>query len=337
MIIGIIWGLYLKISVAFILPVTVIVLYCGKYKRIIKIFFKQIIIFFIMFTFGLIYINVENDSYEKIYKLHEITEKAVVISEPQETNYRVKYTIKIVSNNNLNNKKFIIQLKKSAEKLQYDDLIKFNGEYNKPSVARNYGGFDYSNYLKTKQIHGVIEASEIKRLEQNEINFILQGINKFKNIIINNAKEIIRNSNVSGILIGILIGDTENIDDETVNDFKDSSLAHLLAVSGQHITYIIIAMGFTLKVSKVGKRSSYFISILAILLFTLLTGASAAVVRASFMGILVLFAKIVYRKPDIFSNLATASILIFINNPFAIYDIGLWLSYRWNFRNCFIK
>ena len=290
-----------------------------------------------MFAIGVIYINLENNSYEKMYQLQEITAKAVVISEPQETNYRIKYTVKIVSDDNLNNKKFIVQLKKSVEKLEYGALIKFQGKYSKPSVATNYGGFDYSNYLKTKQTYGVIEGAEVKVLEQKELNFISRGINKFRNIIINNSKEIITNSNASGMLIGILIGDTQNIDQETVKNFKDSSLAHLLAVSGQHITYVIIAIGFALKVSKVGKRNSYFISIVAIILFTLLTGASVAVVRASLMGILVLLAKIVYRNPDIFSNLATASILIFLNNPFAIYDIGLWLSYRWNFRYCIIK
>lgn len=290
-----------------------------------------------MFAIGAVYINVENNSYEKVYQLQEINANAVVISEPQETNYRAKYTVKIVSDDNLNNKKFVLQLKKSAEKLEYGDLVKLQGKYNQPSVATNYGGFDYSNYLKTKQIYGVIECTEVSVLKENELNFVSQGINKFRNIIINNSKEIITNSNVSGMLIGILIGDTQNIDENTVTDFKDSSLAHLLAVSGQHITYVIIAMSFALKVSKVGKRSSYFISIVAIILFTLLTGASAAVVRASLMGILVLLAKIVYRKPDIFSNLATAAILILLNNPFAIYDIGLWLSYRWNLGYCFIK
>ena len=116
-------------------------------------FFKQILVFALMFVIGISYIKIENNSYKEIYQLQEINAKAVIISEPQETNYRVKYTVKIVSNNNLNNKKFILQLKKSADKLPYGTLIKLQGNYSQPSVARNYGGFDYSNYLKTKQIY----------------------------------------------------------------------------------------------------------------------------------------------------------------------------------------
>ena len=300
-------------------------------------FLKQILVFLLMFIIGIVYIKIENNSYEELYKLQEISEKAVVISEPIETNYRVKYTVKIVGNTKLNNKKYILQLKKSAEKLPYGSLIKLEGEYSKPSVARNSGGFDYSNYLKTKKIYGVIEGKKVEILNSNEISFISRGINHFRNIIIINSQKITRSNNVSGILIGLLIGDTQNIDENIVNDFKNSSLAHLLAVSGQHISYIIIAMGYSLRVSKMGKRSSYFVSIVVIILFMLLTGASAAAVRAGVMGILILLAKILYRKPDIYSSLAVSILIIFLNNPFSIYDIGLWLSYRRNFGNCVIK
>lgn len=290
-----------------------------------------------MFVLGFSYIKIENASYEELYKLTKITAKAVVISEPQETNYRIKYTVKIVDNPKLNNKKYIIQLKNTEEQLQYGALIKIAGEYNKPNVARNTGGFDYSKYLKTKKIYGIIECSDIEIIENKNINIISVAINNFKNMIINNSKNIIENNNISGILIGLLIGDTQNIDEDTVTAFKNSSLAHLLAVSGQHVTYIIIAISFTLKVIKMGKRSSYFVSIFIIILFVLLTGASSAVLRAGLMGILILLAKILYRKADVYTSLALSSIIIFIINPFAIYDIGLWLSYRWNYRDCIDK
>lgn len=318
---------------ALILPIGIILLFFSKYKKIAKMFWRQILIFLLMFTIGVIYIKVQNNSYEELYKLKEINETAIVISSPQETTYRVKYTVKIVGDTEINNKKYILQLKKNTEKLPYGALIKIEGEYNSPSTSRNFGGFDYSDYLKTKQIYGVIEGTKVKIIEQDKLGFIFQGINGFRNIIINNSKEIIQNNNASGILIGLLIGDTQNIDEDTVNDFKNSSLAHLLAVSGQHVSYIIIAVGFALKVSKMGKRGSYFVSIVIIILFVILTGSSAAVLRAGIMGIIILLAKLLYRKADIYTSLAAAAIIIFLNNPFAIYDIGLWLSYRRNFRN----
>lgn len=45
------------------------------------------------------------------------------------------------------------------------------------------------------------------------------------------------------------------------------------------------------------------------------------------MGIIVLFAKIVYRKPDILTSISVSLLIILIDNPFAIKDIGLQLSY----------
>lgn len=321
---------------ALIFPVFIILMCFSKYRKMLKLFFRQLVIFMLMFGIGIVYINIENNIYDELYKIKEINENAIVISSPQETRYRVKYTVKIVGNTKLNNKKYILQLKKNAEKLEYGTLIKIRGRYNPPTTSRNFGGFDYANYLKTKKIYGIIEGSKVDVLEQEKLGFVLKGINNFRNIIINNSKEIMKNSNASGILIGLLIGDTQNIDENTVNDFKNSSLAHLLAVSGQHVSYIIITVSFILKLSKMGKRGSYFWSIVIIILFVLLTGASATVLRAGIMGIIILLAKLFYRKSDIYTSIAVSAIIIFLNNPFAIYDIGLWLSYRWYIRHYII-
>ena len=40
-----------------------------------------------------------------------------------------------------------------------------------PNVQRNYGGFDYSNYLKTLEIYGTINAENIEILKHNNSNF----------------------------------------------------------------------------------------------------------------------------------------------------------------------
>ena len=41
------------------------------------------------------------------------------------------------------------------------------------------------------------------------------------------------------IVLGVLLGDTSEIDEETREDFSQSSISHVLAVSGLHVSYII--------------------------------------------------------------------------------------------------
>ncbi len=278
-------------------------------------------IFLIMLVIGIIHIKYYENTYTEQYNLSEINEEAVVISEAKESKYKNKYTIKT------NNKKYIIELNKAEEILEYGDLIKIEGEYQKPQISRNYKGFDYSKYLKSKNIYGIIKASRIDVVEKHYINVVFELINKFRNIIIGNLQKVIEDENASGLLIGILIGDTDYMDEEITQNFKNSSLAHVLAVSGQHISYVILAISFALRISKLGRRLSNFLSILILCIFIMLTQMTPSVLRAGIMGMLIIASKLVHRKSDIYTNLAISIIIILFINPFIIYDIGLWLSY----------
>ena len=44
------------------------------------------------------------------------------------------------------------------------------------------------------------------------------------------------------ILKGILLGDKSEIDEEIVTDFSESNISHILAISGLHVSYIILAI-----------------------------------------------------------------------------------------------
>lgn len=218
--------------------------------------------------------------------------------------------------------------------MQFGDLIKINGEYTKPSVQRNYGGFDYSNYLKSKQIYGIVNATNVSKCMSNQVDIFSNSINSIRNFIINKIKEIVKSEETSGLLIGFLIGDTSFAPEEVIQNFKDSSLAHMLAVSGQHVGYIILAIGFALKICKIGKKTGKVLSIIILFLFMLITGLTSSVFRAGTMGILIILASLVYRKADIYNNIAISMLIILLYNPFAIYDVGLWLSYRRSAWNC---
>lgn len=340
-IIGIIWGLYFKISIALIcIPVFILYIVCikiSKYRKILKLFKNVLCIFCISIIIADTYTKLEIKSYEKLYNFNsQISNKAIVISEAKETEYKKIYNVKMTGN--MNNKTFILKVNKKANfDINYGDLIYIYGEYEAPSIGRNYKGFDYSKYLKSKKIYGVINANKVYIISENNINCISKIINDIRNNIIYYSNEMIKDKDISALLIGVLIGDTSYIDDEIIEYFRNSSLTHMLAVSGQHVAYIVLAISFALNISKMGKRSGKIISIVVLVLFMLITGLTASVCRAGIMGILLIIAGLFYRKSDIYINLALSMLLMLIANPFSIYDIGLQLSYRWGIRNCIIS
>ena len=327
-IIGIIYGLYLIPSIAITIIFLAILLYLIQKNKAKAFYFfakrrKIILIFLISIVISILYTISLNEKYEKTYNEipKNITTIATVVSEAKETEYYNSYEVKV------QNKKFIMYVKKSIpQKLEYGMKIKLEAEYTEPEEARNYKGFNYKEYLKTKKIYGSFKASNVDVIEENSVNLILLYSNKFRNKIIEIAKQILPKE-TEGLTIGILIGENEGISDEIKESFSKSSLSHIVAISGSHISYIVVGLSFILTKSKIPKRGIHILTIIALIIFMFLTRFSPSVVRACIMGIIMLFSKVVYRRLDILNSIALSLIIILIDNPFAINDIGLQLSY----------
>lgn len=268
------------------------------------------------------------NKYLEIYKDDKsiISATAVVIKGPSEGEYNYKYTVK-ARTGKYKNKKFIVYINKKNKKLlEYGDLIEIKGEYSAPEVARNYKGFDYSQYLKTLNIYGTIKVEESKIINKNQLSPILISINNIKEKMIDNANRNMP-KRTANLLLGILIGERDNIQEDIIESFRTANLSHILAVSGAHTSYIILGITYLISKSKTPKRIGYIITIINLLIFIIITGASYSIVRACIMAIVVIGAKICYRKENFFTSICISLIIILIQNPFAINDIGLKLSF----------
>lgn len=225
-------------------------------------------------------------------------------------------------------KKFILILKKNVPVLEYGDLIKLEGEYIIPSESRNYKGFNYREYLKTKKIFGTItvNSNNIRVLEKKKLNFALIKSNSIRSSIIEKCQELLPEK-TSSLLVGILLGDKDTISEETIENFKISNLSHILSVSGAHTAYIILGFTYILNKSNCTKKIVYIIIILFLCIFMCLTNFTYSVIRACLMAIITIISKIIYRKSDIITNIAFSLLINLIFNPFSINEIGLELSY----------
>jgi len=336
-IIGIIWGLYLKISIVpfFILMIVIYIItrlpYSKKkfkifsikrYFRYIKLFFKIDIIITIIFSSFIsnTIIKYQENKYENSFKDgQELDLIGIVISNKQEKEYYNRYKIQTLANETL-----YINIDKDIN-LQYGDKVQIKGEFQEPQTARNYRGFDYKQYLKTLKINGTVKSSEVKILDKNCANKLMQ-ISNYVFLKIKNNIEKTYSKNFSGIILGLMLGYTEQIDDEIRDDFSTSNISHVLAVSGMHVSYIILLI--TSSTQKIlGKKSSKIIASAVLLIYMFITGFSVSVVRASIMGILTCMAFVLYRKSDTLNNISISALIVLINNPYSINSLSFLLSY----------
>lgn len=333
--IGIIVGLYLNIAPFLFLTSVLVVLILkaitirnsNKYLRILKIFIKNniILLFLISALLSSMYLACRNGRYEDIYSNFNRTEIiATVVSNKKETEYKNTYTIEL---ENYNGIKLILRVSKNkSTELNYADKIRIKGEYIVPEQARNYGGFNYKEYLKTEGVYGIFEADYIEVLAGDNLSSIEIFTNYLKQRIITNVNKILP-EDTKELFLGILIGYDDNLSEDIEISFRKSSLTHLLAVSGSHIAYIITGLAFCLRMLKVPKRAVNILTIIFLILFMYIVDFSASVVRASIMGIILLLSLILNRENDLLTTISISILLILIENPYEILNIGLLLSY----------
>lgn len=299
-----------------------------RYFRYIKILINSKIILMIIITsiISNTLVLIQNQKYEKIYKelsnTKNLTLTGIIISNKEEKQYYNRYKIETKVQNETY--KFYIMTDKKI-KLEYGDKIKISGEYKKPEIQRNYKGFSYSNYLKQLKIYGTIKCSKVEITNHNQANKIFQTTNQISMKLINNTKNIF-DEETSSILLGLILGNKTDIDENTQENFKNASMAHVLAVSGMHIAYVILGINILFK-KILGKRNTYIFSIIILIFYMFITNFSPSVTRAGIMGILILVSKIIYRKNDIYTSMAISLFVILIYNPFLILNAGLQLSY----------
>lgn len=122
------------------------------------------------------------------------------------------------------------------------------------------------------------------------------------------------------------MGKTEKIEESIREDFRIVNISHILAISGLHVTYIVMLIS---RISQriIGKKYGTVLVILVLIFYMFLVGFTPSIVRACIMGILVNLAFLVQRKNNFWNSLALSLLLILINNPYSILNIGLQLSY----------
>ena len=318
---GICLGLYFK-NIA-LLFFGIYFVFLIKSKNKINIVIGVLICFVFYF-----YSYKTDESYEISYKQEEkIFGKLKIISSKEEKNYKNKYIAKF------KNKKFIIYIDKSKN-LEYGDILYFEGSFENSSTSKNFGGFDYSRYLRQNKIYGNLNLENFKKIAQEKDFFYY-----LENVKQNLEKNLFKNfdNQKAGFLSGLLLGDKNEVLDETSEIFRNSSLSHILALSGLHIVYVSFGIRFLLDFIFPIERLKNFIMIICLIFFAIFTGGSPSCIRACIMSSMLLFSRIVYRKNDFITSLFIALDIILIINCYNIESIGMWLSFLSTFGLAYIR
>lgn len=268
----------------------------------------------------------EKYRYSNIYEEKEYTVIGKIVSDKQEKEYKNCYKIKVLklqnSSRNVKNTYLNLFVDKKIN-LEYGNVVKCKGAFEKGSETRNYGGFDYNRYLKTQKIYGIFNSKKIEVMSKDIDIFSIS--NNISNMI-EEKIDLLLNETEASLCKGLILGKTEEIEESIKENFRVVNISHILAISGLHVTYIVMLIS-TFSQRIMGKKYGTVFVIIVLLFYMFLVGFTPSIVRACMMGILVKIAFLVQRKNNFWNSFSLSLLLILINNPYSILNIGLQLSY----------
>ncbi|MDD3430292.1 MAG: ComEC/Rec2 family competence protein [Oscillospiraceae bacterium] len=135
----------------------------------------------------------------------------------------------------------------------------------------------------------------------------------------------------AGVVAAILTGDRSNLSKATYENFQKAGIAHLLVVSGFHLSLIAATVYSAVKklFSKFSIREYAAVSaaLCAVVVYAAVVGFTASVIRAGIMVGVYFFAKLLGRHSDGVTALGLAAVVIAGYNPYIVNSAGFWLSF----------
>jgi competence protein ComEC len=206
--------------------------------------------------------------------------------------------------------------------IHYGDQVIFSGPLQTPPEGQD---FDYGDYLARKGIYSYMLYPALNNLTPSATLDGFSLLYGFRERAYQTINAILPQPE-AGLLSGILIGLERDIPASVQDDFQATGTSHIVAISGFNIA--LVAGLLTVLLDKaIGKRLAPLGVIGGIILYTLLVGAQAAVVRAAIMGSISLFGRQIGRRSTGINTLLFTASLMTWQNPLILADVGFQLSF----------
>ena len=206
----------------------------------------------------------------------------------------------------------------------YGDVLRVTGNLSDPPV---FGDFDYKSYLEHQWIYSVSYYPAIEVLDEGRGFKPLEWLYSFRESLSGSLTRALPEPQGS-LAQGILLGIRSNIPYSLNQAFSETGTAHILAISGVHISIVIgVLLSFLALVLGRHRPAYIWLTLIAIWIYALLTGMNPPVVRAAIMGSLFLIGEYLGRQRSAITALAFAAAVMVVVQPGVLWSVSFQLSF----------
>jgi len=311
----------LKLGVICVIPVSVC--FILVFKKIIQIKKIYILIFFIVFSIFTLRIKYEI-RFEKEFvsqNMNNVKENSGICGNIKSISFKDDRVIFI-------SKGMIYYL--DADKFDGDinigNKVCFYGKVEQISSGSNPGEFDAKSYYRTKSIYCKMTVKKYTVVDKS-YDFAGQFFFNLRQYLIRRIDSIFDNKS-AGLIKAIILGVRVDLDRDVYKMYQKNGIAHLLAISGLHVS--LLGIGLYKLLRKVLQRSFLFSAVFSsmfLLFYGLLVGDGVSIARAGSMLVLYFIAEVLGRSYCIISALCISATAICLISPFEIFGVGFQLSF----------
>lgn len=185
--------------------------------------------------------------------------------------------------------------------------------------------FDYVSYLAKDGIFYQFVRPNLLRTGEGKGNVVKRKLLSLKHTFLAHVSRVIPEPE-SSLLGGLLVGAKQSLGKDLLEDFRTAGVIHIVVLSGYNLT--IVAEALMRFFSFAPRIWGLSLGGASIVLFSIMTGAGATVVRASLMALLALLARATGRIYEITLALLFAGFVMLLYNPkILIFDPSFQLSF----------
>jgi competence protein ComEC len=206
--------------------------------------------------------------------------------------------------------------------LETGEILEVDGHLRAPH-GPTADGFDERTWLARQGVHEILRARSITIIGRRA------GVWGAIDEVRRSARASLHVSGGDGEAVadGVVLGGDDGLSTPTRDAFRASGLGHLLAVSGQNVVLLIGAVVVVCGWLAVARAPALGVAIAATILYVLVVGPGASVVRAGITGVVVALAWLANRPVARWHVLSVAAAGCLWLDPWAVLEPGFQLSF----------
>lgn len=225
--------------------------------------------------------------------------------------------------------KSVLSFPKTEKELNY--LHYYKGEVYVNQIEKPYSDFqfDYGKYLSRKGIYFQSYLPNSLQFAKREDLVFSEKVKQRRLETLAKIDHTNLQKRTREFAKGIILADRTEMDQETVRDFRDSGMMHILAISGTHMAIIfgVILLILNFVFPPKYRRYKIVLALLLIWSFAVFIDFGNSVVRSCIMISAYYTFILLQRKTDLLHSMALAGFIILFLNSNQLFEVGFQLSF----------